>query len=175
MDWVDWFHSLMLTHPTPEMLCELLKPSRARWDWLSWKQCRLHRFSSLSPWAFCVRSAYTQVSVVRLLRDMKHTWAHPGHCPLPKRGVRAAALEQTMTWTPHHENIKYSLLLQVKKDNFAQIWGTSLPVVFRMFCKGSFVLSSISIQYSDVTVPIMGALDSLIFLIYFFFCGIISH
>lgn len=39
--------------------------------------------------------------------------------------------------------------------------GPALPVVFRMFCKGFFVQSSISIQCSDVTVPIVDALDSL--------------
>lgn len=161
MDWVDWFHSLMLTHSTPEMFCELLKPSQARWDWLSWKQYRLHRSPSLSPCAFCIRSTCIQVSVVRLLQDMKHTWAHPGHCPLQKRGVRAATLEQTMAWTPHHENVKYSLLYgRKKKTVLIRSEGPALPVVFRMFCKGSFVLSSISIQCSDVAVPIVGALDS---------------
>lgn len=39
--------------------------------------------------------------------------------------------------------------------------GPALPVVFRMFCKGFFVQSSSSIQCSDVTVPIVDALDSL--------------
>lgn len=116
------------------------------------------------------RRSLSAVSGAWAHSSLKHIWAYPGHCPL-----------LTLNWNrqlhwPHVTKAYDSLYYMAgKKANFDRIWGTSSVSCFQNCSAKGFLMNiwnGISIQSSNVTAPVAGALDSLFA---WFTCFLLYH